>query len=274
MADSITKLNDPRLIAALESNLEEEMMYFGRALAGAEVYNDGQIEGFYTGRGHLNGILRTHLQDASPESVLQSIDTVLDYFRARDVHEIGWSIGQDCQPPQMENYLEQRAFRRLEEENVGMALDMTAMHVEASQVEDLEIRELVEIADLNVLYKMEIEGFGSTEIMAGYYYEMYKNAGFGPGASWRHLGGWWQGEAVAATSLLFHAGVAGIYGVATVPHARQRGIARALVLQAIEIARQSGYHIAILSPTSMSEGIYRRLGFREYTRIRHYTWEL
>lgn len=274
MAEIITKLDDPRLVAALEANLEEEMMYFGHALAGAEIYDDGQIEGFYTGRGHLNGILRTHLQDTSPAAVLQKIDDVLAYFRARDIHEIGWSIGQDSQPAQMESYLEQRDFRRLDEENVGMALDISALRVEASHVADLEIRELSEVADLHVLRKLEIEGFGSNETMADYYCEMYENAGFGPGKTWRHLGGWWRGEVVASTSLLFHAGVAGIYGVATVPHARQQGIARALVLRAIELARQEGYRIAILSPTSMSEGIYRRLGFREYTRIRHYTREL
>ncbi|MGH2510135.1 MAG: GNAT family N-acetyltransferase, partial [Ktedonobacteraceae bacterium] len=74
------------------------------------------------------------------------------------------------------------------------------------------------------------------------------------------------------TSQLFHAGVAGIYGVTTLPKARKHGIARALVLRALEEARRAGYRIVVLSPTEMSEGIYRRLGFRPYTRIRHYTY--
>src|SRR5258707_2445538 len=274
MEEILAALEDPRLIAALEANLEEEMMSFGRVLAGAEIYNDGEIEGFYTGREHLNGILRTHLRATSPDAVRNRIEAVLAYFRAKQISEIGWSVGQDCQPAQIAVYLEQQGFRVLEEENIGLALDMAAMRVEASRVEGLEIRELRSVEDLQVLYKMEMEGFSSSETMAGYYCEMYQNAGFGPGTNWRHLGGWWQGEAVAATSLLFHAGVAGIYGVATVPHARRHGIARALVLRAIEVARQAGYRIAILPPTDMSAGICRRLGFREYTRIRHYTRDL
>lgn len=274
MEEILNNLQDPRLIAALEANLEEEMLCFGRVLAGAEIYNDGQVEGFFTGRGHLNGILRTHLRQASPEAVYQKIDTVLAYFRERQVSEIGWSVGQDCQPEDMTVYLEQRAFRRLEEDNAGLALDITTMEVEESLVEGLEIRELTSSDDINVLFKLEVEGFGSSEEMASHYCEMYRNAGFGPGTRWRHFGGWWQGEAVAAASLLFHAGVAGIYGVTTVPSARNRGIARALVLRAIEGARQEGYRIVILSPTEMSAGIYRRLGFREYTRIRHYTRKL
>lgn len=274
MEEIIHTLQDPRLVAALEANLEEEMISFGRTLAGGEIYNDGQIEGFFTGRGHLNGILRTHLKNVSAEAVEERIEEVLRYFRAKGVSEIGWSIGQDCQPTNLALYLEQRGFRRLSEENIGLALDIAALRVEDIPVEGLEIRELVNVEDLDVLYKMEIEGFGSSEEMAGYYREMYQNAGFGAGTCWRHFGGWWRGEVVAATSLLFHAGVAGIYGVATVERARRRGIARAMVLRAIDAARLEGYRIAILSPTDMSEGIYRRLGFRAYTSIRHYTCEL
>lgn len=274
MEEILKSVQDSRLVAALESNLEEEMLYFGRVLAGAEVYNDGQVEGFYTGRGHLNGILRTHLQETGAEAVNERIDAVLRYFRAKQATELGWSIGQDCQPGNMADYLEQHDFRRLEEANVGLALDIFAMRAEVIPVEGLDIRELRSVEDLKVLYKLEVEGFGSTEDTAASYCEMYENAGFGPGTHWRHFGGWRQGEAVAATSLLFHAGVAGIYGVATVPAARRRGIARALVLHAIEVARQEGYHIAVLSPTDMSAGIYSRLGFREYTRIWHYTREL
>ena len=274
MEEILTTLDDPRLIAALETNLEEEMMSFGHVLAGAEIYADGQVEGFFTGRGHLNGILRTHLQNDSADAARETIDAVLRYFRAKQVDKIGWSVGQDCQPMNMALYLEQQGFRRLSEENIGQALDIAALSVEESLVEGLEIRELVDVADLSILYKMEIEGFGSSEEMAGDYYEMYKNAGFGKGTRWRHFAGWWQGEAVAATSLLFFAGVAGIYGVATMEKARKRGIARAMVLRAIETARQEGYRIAILSPTNMSAGIYRRLGFREDTRIRHYRRDL
>ncbi len=274
MEKMLRGLEDPRLVAALEANLEEEMMVFGRVLAGAEVYNDGEIEGFFTGRGHLNGILRTHLKKCDPASVQQSIDAVLGYFRAKQVGEIGWSLGQDSQPTTMGDYLEAQGWLRLPEENIGLALNITTMRVEENHVANLEIRELVDIEDLQVLYKMEMAGFGSSEDMAENYREMYRQAGFGRGTIWRHFGGWWQGEIVAATSLLFHAGVAGLYGVSTVAHARRQGIARALVLRAIETARQEGYHVAVLSPTSMSEGIYHRLGFREYTRIRHYTCEL
>lgn len=271
MHEVLRTLESPRLIPALEANLEEEMMCFGRGLAGGEIYNDGEIEGFLTGRGHLNGVLRTHLRNQDPAYVEDKIQTVQRYFREKGINEIGWSLGQDCQPANMRLYLEVQGFRKLPEENVGMALDIANIRAEEVKVEGVEIRELVGLEDLKVLRQIEIEGFGSSEELAQWYYEMYAGVGFGRGTMWRHFVGWSRGRAVAWTSLLFYAGVAGIYGVATIPAARRRGIARALVLHAIEIARQVGYQIAILSPTEMSEGIYRRLGFRDYTCIQHYT---
>jgi GNAT superfamily N-acetyltransferase len=155
-----------------------------------------------------------------------------------------------------------------------MALDSASLQAEPVGVKDLDIRELVTLEDLHVLRQLEVEGFGSSEELARWYYEMYVGVGFGPGTRWRHFVGWWQGRAVASTSLLFYAGVAGIYGVATIPAARRQGIARAMLLHAIEIARQAGYQIVVLSPTEMSERIYHRLGFRAYTSIQHYTCTL
>ena len=85
---------------------------------------------------------------------------------------------------------------------------------------------------------------------------------------------WLHDEPVALTSLFLHAGVAGIYGVTTIPEARRQGIAAAMTQSALHEARLLGYRVAILSPTQMSRGIYRRLGFQEYSTIHHSGWPL
>lgn len=271
MHDMLRTLASPHLIPALEANLQEEMMCFGRGLAGGEIYNDGEIEGFLTGRGHLNGIVRTHLRTQEPALVAERIRTVLAYFRERGISEIGWSLGQDAQPANLRLALETRGFRILSEENIGMALDSSSLQGAAPGTGDLEIREPQDREDLQVLRQLEIEGFGSSEELAQWYYEMYVGVGFGPGTRWRHFVGWSAGRAVASASLLFHAGVAGIYGVATIAPMRRQGIAQRMVVHAIDVARQAGYQIMVLSPTEMSERIYHRLGFRAYTAIQHYT---
>ncbi|HLI70229.1 MAG TPA: GNAT family N-acetyltransferase [Ktedonobacteraceae bacterium] len=274
MDQILTTLCTPQMVAALETNMEEEMMCFGRGLSGGEMYNDGEIEGFLTRRAHLNGILRTHLKRQEAAYVEDRIQMVKRYFREKGITKMAWSLGQDCQPTNMATHLKSQGFLKLHDENMGMALDIASMQTAENKVKDLEIREVADLEGLKAVRQIEIEGFGSSAEMAQNYFEMYATVGFGKGTAWRHFSGWQRGKAVASASLLFHAGVAGIYGVATIPEARRQGIARAMVLRAIQEARLEGYRIVVLSPTEMSEGIYRRLGFREYTRIRHYTCTL
>ncbi|MGH2509019.1 MAG: hypothetical protein ACRDHZ_16685, partial [Ktedonobacteraceae bacterium] len=119
----VQTLGTPSMIAALEANMEEEMLYFGRTLAGGEIYNDGEVEGFFTGRTSLNGILRTHLHSLEQAAIEAKIKTVLHYFQEKQVNKIGWSVGQDTQPAQMDVYLENSGFTKISEENIGMALD-------------------------------------------------------------------------------------------------------------------------------------------------------
>ncbi len=62
--------------------------------------------------------------------------------------------------------------------------------------------------------------------------------------------------------------VAGIYCVTTLPEARRRGIGRHITAAALETARAQGCTRAIVQSTEMGRGLYRRLGFGEYCRIR------
>jgi ribosomal protein S18 acetylase RimI-like enzyme len=53
------------------------------------------------------------------------------------------------------------------------------------------------------------------------------------------------------------AGVVGIYSVATPPEHRRKGYGEAITRAAMQVARLP----AVLQPSAMGEGLYRRLGF-------------
>ena len=80
-------------------------------------------------------------------------------------------------------------------------------------------------------------------------------------------------DAPVSSAMLFAgAGVAGLYGVATLATHRNRGSATALVQATMKEARAAGFRTCILHASPMAVSLYRRLGFVEYCRLRTYTY--
>jgi GNAT superfamily N-acetyltransferase len=80
-----------------------------------------------------------------------------------------------------------------------------------------------------------------------------------------------DGETVA-TALAFDAdGDRGIYNVATLEHARRRGLGTALTAALVHDALAHGCRTATLQSTEMAERVYAAVGFRDLGRIVEYT---
>lgn len=76
--------------------------------------------------------------------------------------------------------------------------------------------------------------------------------------------------ASCAIALLSH-GIAGIYYVATIPEARGKGLASLCTVAAGNAAIRLGARCVVLQATIYGEPVYKRLGYREFTR---YPWFL
>jgi GNAT superfamily N-acetyltransferase len=262
----------PALAPAIEANLNEEMLSFGRSRKRWELHKTPELLWIYTGPGELNGVFVASFGSDDPAYVDAKIDEVLDFFTSRGSSFV-WTTGPSTRPADLPAMLEARGFAQFGK-TTGMAVDIQAVNEQVHVNTDVIISEVEKLDDLKTMCEVEKQGFGSSEEAARRYFNTYVNAGFGKGTPWHHYIGWWRAMPVASASLLYHAGVAGIYGVSTIPVARRRGIAATMTLYALREARKMGYRVAILSPTDMSEAIYRRIGFQAYCTLLHYEWSL
>jgi len=67
------------------------------------------------------------------------------------------------------------------------------------------------------------------------------------------------------TSLVYlKNGVAGIYGVATLPEERKKGLGAHATEQPLRIARRLGYDVGVLQASTEGQPVYQRIGFSDF----------
>ena len=270
MSIILQHLASPAIEEAIEANLNEELAYFARGLPEGELHKTSELLWICTGSRGPNAVLYSQFASDNSTYIHAKIDEMIEFFNTRNV-DFGWTTGPSTYPANLATMLEARGFV-YSKSTTGMAVDLQALNENISVNPDLTIKEIEDLETLKILRAIEMPGFGSSETTAQNYYDTYAHAGFGKGMPWHHYIGWLHDEPIAIASLLFHAGVAGIYGVATIPEARRQGVAAAMTLHTLHEARRHGYRVAILSPTEMSIAIYRRIGFHEYCKLLHYEW--
>jgi ribosomal protein S18 acetylase RimI-like enzyme len=270
MSVILQNLASPEIEEAIEANLCEEMAYFGRGLPQGELHKTPELLWIYTGSRGPNAVLYSRFTSDDSTYIHAKIEEMQEFFKTRNV-DFGWTTGPSTRPTNLANMLETRGFVYCES-TTGMAIDLQALNENIYLNPDLTITEVEDLETLKILRTIEISGFDASETAAQNYYDTYAHAGFSNSMPWHHYIGWLYDKPVAIVSLLFHAGVAGLFGVATIPEARRQGVGAAMTLHTLHEARKHGYRVAVLSPTEMSIAMYRRIGFQEYCKLLHYEW--
>lgn len=84
-----------------------------------------------------------------------------------------------------------------------------------------------------------------------------------PGVA-RHFAVECAGEMVATSMLYLKDGLAGIYGVATRPEHRGKGLGAHLSAEPLRLAWSRGYRVGVLQASAMGAPVYRRIGYRTH----------
>lgn len=261
MANSILwDLSDaPAVVAALEANLREGYVRFGRGL-GAEFHEEQDALWFVTGLPFQvpNGVVRF---DVAPEMAGTRIDTLLREYAARRAPSC-WLVTPSTHPTDLSARLQERGY--FSEFAPGMAADLDAVDLSVPLPPGLRIEPVTDTNTMAVWVHVLAVGSPVPSEVERLLLDWLARSGFHPDPAAHFFLGTLDGQPVATSLLFLGGGVAGIYSVATIPDARRRGIGAAMTLAAMREGQALGYRVAGLQSSEMGLNIYKRLGFGEY----------
>jgi len=132
----------------------------------------------------------------------------------------------------------------------------------------VEILRVASRRDVDTANRVLAEGFEAPPEVGTFLADLTADAVLDAGGSVRTFLATLGGRPVATALASVHAGVVGIYSVATVPEARGRGLGRAVTLAAMDEGASRGATVAVLEASEMGRPVYERLGFEETGRYR------
>jgi GNAT superfamily N-acetyltransferase len=267
MDDFLTDLSPAALALAVEENLYA-FTPFSHKWKETEVYAGKDVCWCVTDVAFpiCNAAFHTYLK---PEQADRAIETFLTRGQKRNV-PLQWFIGHDVQPADLGERLAAHGFTT-PGQGAGMAIDLKEMNEDVPLPAGLKIIEVKDNRTLKTWCHVTAVGFGipphaEPALVAWFKRDMkYKQ----PLKLYLAI---LDGKPVATSNYYLGEGVCGIYFVATVPEARNRGVGFAVTQRALIDGRALGYRVGILQASKMGEPVYRRMGFKEYCKTGGYTW--
>jgi GNAT superfamily N-acetyltransferase len=267
MPEILNDLSKKALIKAIENNAYALTPY-SHNWEGVEVYTGTDMCWCLTDISFPMCNSAFHIR-LKPDQVDDTIKNFIDEGKQRKV-PVQMYIGHDTQPADLGDKLAAHGFTTFGV-SAGMAIDLKEMNEGVPSPSRLQIIEVKDIKTLKKWCHVTCVGFGIPEPAEPSLLEWLKTD-IEYHQPIKFYLGLLAGKPVATSMYFLGEGVVGIYFVATLPEARNRGIGFAITQKPLLEGREMGYRIGILQASKMGEPVYRKMGFKKYCKFQSYAW--
>lgn len=265
-------ITDDELGFAFAANLFDLFRAMGN-LPGAEIEHTGSVSRHHAFPFNpmFKGAWQTRLSEQTADA---AVAETIDWFRGREAPFFFWWVDPRATPADLCDRLQAHGLTAWEVAAPGMAAELADLPADplARVPAGYEQQRVTDEAGLLEFKAAFVEGFEVPEWAGQGWVDATLAFGIGQ-APWQCYVGRLDGVPVACTMLFNGAGVASVFGVATVAAARGRGIGAAITLAAYDDARRAGYRHGVLFGTELGAPVYRRIGFRDVdATMSRYLW--
>lgn len=251
------------LVKAIEINLHAQVpMYSG--LPGCKACAEPNVLGLLTDLDPSESCV--YRCACTSRQAPRRIERVLQEYRSHGCLPMYWQVGPGTLPLDLGTYLAAQGFV-LSARVPAMAANLAELEGYEAAPGRLLIEPVTQESQLRHWTRIVAAADEVSEALQAGFVEMFKSARFGTQDHSQLFLGTVDGRPLAASRLFCAGGVAGIYGVATLPQARGQGYGTAMTLAAARAGLKLGYRVGVLYASPSGYPLYRRLGFEEYFHL-------